>query len=244
MNLVVGSSEAVVVSPHPAFVTNMNVTLGRLLGSAEQFVLELAELPQHLHGDRYLCKVADELATFANAIASARQAHTKMKNTKYQHCEQMLASLEAELVKANNKLYGEHLRCTDLTKELAETRDKLSEAEAAYDECQAGTKRVCAELGALSKAIEQRRRQDTAKVDEQNAALLRNLGEAAKRHKIMERRLADAFAPICVMCLDLPSIYASAPCGHLALCNTCVAKSKGCPICRQTATSTLRVYPS
>lgn len=47
----------------------------------------------------------------------------------------------------------------------------------------------------------------------------------------------------CVICMDATPCYAVVPCGHLALCESCMARRpECCPVCRTQASTLLRVY--
>ena len=48
----------------------------------------------------------------------------------------------------------------------------------------------------------------------------------------------------CVVCLDQDANHAATPCGHLVLCEVCVAGIRGsqCPVCRATVASYVRIY--
>lgn len=55
--------------------------------------------------------------------------------------------------------------------------------------------------------------------------------------------------PLCVICHDKTPVWAVVPCGHLCLCDDCAPSilqgpsyDRLCPLCRGTASSTLRIY--
>eukprot|EP00439_Symbiodinium_sp_Y106_P078035 s270_g16.t2 len=57
---------------------------------------------------------------------------------------------------------------------------------------------------------------------------------------------ADQDDGMCVVCLERRADTAVVPCGHLCLCQNCVADVMGqrlCPMCRNEASSTVRIYP-
>ena len=57
-------------------------------------------------------------------------------------------------------------------------------------------------------------------------------------------KLVKAEKALCVVCMDQDATHAAAPCGHLVLCEACVARLKGstCPACRAEVTTYMRIY--
>jgi hypothetical protein len=75
-----------------------------------------------------------------------------------------------------------------------------------------------------------------------------NQHDKTKAVPIIEDEIEEDVKNPCTICLDKPRIYASVPCGHLSLCESCgkddgLAKIKNsCPCCRENITGLLRIY--
>lgn len=48
--------------------------------------------------------------------------------------------------------------------------------------------------------------------------------------------------PACVICMERDAEYALIPCGHQVLCQQCVPRVQQCPVCRSTASSSIKIY--
>ena len=83
-----------------------SVALGRLLAAADKLLISEGSdrFPSRLHPQP--SAFMDKLAVFARVVEDAKVSHAKMKSAKYRHSDHIIASLEMELAKANNKLNG------------------------------------------------------------------------------------------------------------------------------------------
>lgn len=70
--------------------------------------------------------------------------------------------------------------------------------------------------------------------------ILSNKEETKNTHKMME----ETKAGICVICLVNPYNFAFLPCGHLALCKTCVLKTKlnNCLLCKHKVKKIVQIF--
>jgi hypothetical protein len=86
----------------------------------------------------------------------------------------------------------------------------------------------------FERALEKAERQASAV-----AAELRGISEAAAQ-------LIGKAESQCIVCRAQPKTMASVPCSHKSMCNNCAARilrtTKLCPVCRQRATSMIRVF--
>ena len=243
------------------------IGLRRLVAAAEVLLKtsdESSRFPGSRHSDPQFAALMNEIAVFSRAVHDAKPNRhmPKMKKAKDHRTDTIIASLELELAKANNKLNVKESETAELTTKLAQAREKLSEAAEAEAECRANSKRLADDLletAGLAGAIERRRVEEGKKqkfeveaLGAQNDELLTSLGQvqddAGKKQKLMAKLLADMQAsprpPTCVVCMDKESTRAYLACGHLALCDACCLSSKECAICRQTDMDNVRIFLS
>ena len=240
-----------------------SIAFRRLLGACDNLLKTSAACSAlattfQRHQDPHFCALMHELATFGGAVADAKGNYAKIKNAKYRCSDHIIASFETELAKANNKLNVEEMRSAELTNKLEETVLKLSQAVEADAKHRGESDWHLRDTASLATVIEHRRLQESSKhkllelaLHTENEKLRTNLRqchvesiEKQQAMEVMEKRLATAFDPTCVVCMEESSTYASTPCGHLALCDSCAGVSKGCHICRASNTTTLRIFPS
>lgn len=163
---------------------------------------------------------------------------------------------------ANQELQALH----ELNRQLygAEQRFKLERiAELEHDarEARSSHQRVCREIAASQKRIDQledefrmlNKKYDAVfQSDEQKTEELK---KAEKKRKKLAKKLEDARERLnnvegkqeCVICMDAKITMAFMPCGHMCVCKECAEKyihATPCPICRKPVGSYVEIFMS
>jgi len=109
----------------------------------------------------------------------------------------------------------------------------------------AAARKKCASADCFNLALQDGVRCDACKISfcsKAHSEIHFRDGHPVRLDRLQKGPDSDNEVDCCVVCLDAKRTHALVPCGHLILCEECLVATKLCPVCREPARSSLRIY--